>query len=248
MTIINVKKGRTFNGMNAVLLLSIFLFFVSKILGQEVPLNKYGLKVVNDFNLFEKQIEEDSSKSLIDLEQLIPGIFIDVRYACENNFAKTKFYENPKIFLRLPAAVALQKIQKELLQQNLSLKIFDAYRPYSVTEKMWEFVHDARYAADPKTGSRHNRACAVDVTLVDLKTKIELEMPTPYDDFTEKAHHDYNDLSENVLKNRELLKNMMTKYGFEILDSEWWHYDFSGWKNFELLDIPFEELERNLNK
>lgn len=227
----------------------VFIFlFLNANYAQDIPNNSYGLPVVRDSALYHQLIKLDSTKELIDLERFIPGLFIDVRYACENNFAKTKFYESPKIFLRLPAAVALQKIQKELLQQNLSLKIFDAYRPYSVTEKMWEFVHDARYAADPKTGSRHNRACAVDVTLVDLRTKTELEMPTPYDDFTEKAHHDYNDLSEYVLMNRELLKTMMTKYGFEILDSEWWHYDFSSWKNYELLDIPFEALERNPSK
>ncbi len=217
--------------------------FLAASYAQEIPNNKYGLPVVNDFALYQEQIKKDSAKALIDIEKFIPGLFIDVRYASENNFAKTKFYESQKIFLRLPGAVALKKIQEELLQQNISLKIFDAYRPYSVTEKMWEFVHDARYAADPKTGSRHNRACAVDVTLIDLQTKNELAMPTPYDDFTEKAHHDYNDLSETVLKNRELLKTIMIKYGFESLDSEWWHYDFSGWKNFELLDIPFEELE-----
>lgn len=223
------------------------LLFISLFLAasyaQEIPKNSYGLSVLSDPALYYQFIKLDSSKELIDLEKYIPGIIIDARYATENNFAKTKFYESSKIFLRLPAAVALKKIQQELVRQNISLKIFDAYRPYSVTEKMWEFVHDARYAADPKTGSRHNRACAVDVTLVDLKTKTELEMPTPYDDFTEKAHHDYNDLSETVLKNRELLKTIMTKYGFEILDSEWWHYDFSGWKNFELLNIPFEEVE-----
>jgi len=209
---------------------------------QEVPANKYGLKVVNEFSTYQLQIEKDTSKALIDLEKFILGIITDVRYATENNFAKTKFYESEKVFLRLPAAVALKKIEEELSKQNLSLKVFDAYRPYSVTEKMWEFVHDARYAASPATGSRHNRACAVDATLVDLTTKKELEMPTPYDDFTDKAHHDYNDLPENILNNRELLKTVMTKYGFEALDSEWWHYDFSGWKNFELLDIQFEDL------
>ena len=220
-------------------------FFLAASYAQEIPKNSYGLSVVSDSALYHQLIKQDSTKELIDLEKFIPGLFIDVRYATENNFAKTKFYESQKVFLRSPAAVALNKIQKELLQQNISLKIYDAYRPYSVTEKMWEFVHDARYAADPKTGSRHNRACAVDVTLVDIKTKNELEMPTPYDDFTEKAHHNYNNLSENILKNRELLKTVMTKYGFESLDSEWWHYDFSGWKNFELLNIPFEELDKN---
>ena len=222
----------------------VFIYLIFAVsYAQEIPKNSYGIAVVNDSALYHQLIKQDSTKALIDLEKFIPGLFIDVRYASENNFAKTKFYENAKIFLRLPAGIALKKIQEELLKQNLSLKIFDAYRPYSVTEKMWEFVHDARYAADPKTGSRHNRACAVDVTLVDLKTNSALEMPTPYDDFTEKAHHNYNNLPGNILKNRELLKTIMMKYGFETITSEWWHYDFSGWKNFELLDIPFENLE-----
>ncbi|MFA6597489.1 MAG: M15 family metallopeptidase [Ignavibacteriaceae bacterium] len=223
----------------------LLFLFVTAGYTQKISINNYGLAVVDNFALYQKQIDKDSTKALIDLEKYIPGILVDVRYATENNFAKTKFYESEKVFLRLPAAVALKKIQKELLKKNLSLKIFDAYRPYSVTEKMWEFVHDDRYAASPKTGSRHNRACAVDVTLVDLQTKTELEMPTPYDDFTEKAHHDYAKLPENILKNRALLKTIMTKYGFESITSEWWHYDFSGWKNFELLDIPFEDLEKH---
>jgi len=223
----------------------LLFLFITASYTQEIPTNNYGLAVVDNFALYQKQIEKDSTKALIDLEKFIPGIFVDVRYATENNFAKTKFYESEKVFLRLPAAVALKKIQKELLKKNLSLKIFDAYRPYSVTEKMWEFVHDDRYAASPKTGSRHNRACAVDVTLVDLQTKTELEMPTPYDDFTEKAHHDYAKLPENILKNRALLKAIMGKYGFESITSEWWHYDFSGWKNYELLDISFEALEKH---
>jgi len=211
---------------------------------QEIPKNKYGLSVVNDFGLYQTQIKKDSAKALVDLQKFIPGIFIDVRYATENNFAKTKFYESQKVFLRAPAAAALKKIQKELSQQNISLKIYYAYRPYSVTEKMWEFVHDDRYAADPKSGSRHNRACAVDVTLVDLKTKKEFAMPTPYDNFTVKAHHSYSNLPRKILANRKLLKTIMTKFGFETITSEWWHYDFSGWKNFELLDIPFESLEK----
>lgn len=224
-------------------LVFIFLFITANY-AQEIPKNRYGLPVVSNVALYQDQIKKDSAKELIDLEKFIPNLFIDVRYATENNFAKTKFYNSQKTFLRLPAAVALKKIQEELLQKNISLKIFDAYRPYSVTEKMWKFVHDDRYAANPKTGSRHNRACAVDVTLVDLQTKNELEMPTPYDNFTQKAHHNYNNLPKKILKNRALLKVMMTKYGFESITSEWWHYDFTGWKKFELLDIPFEYLEK----
>jgi len=221
----------------------LLFFFVCGTNAQEIPTNKYGLQVVRNFSLYSRLVAADSNKLLVDLQKVIPGLCVDVRYASENNFAKTKFYESQKVFLRLPAAEALKTIQRELKQEHLALKIFDAYRPYSVTEKMWEFVHDARYAADPKTGSRHNRGCAVDVTLVEEGSCNELTMPTPYDDFTEKAHQDFMYLPKEVIGNRERLKEVMVKYGFVPLDSEWWHFDFSGWKKFELLDIPFETLE-----
>lgn len=210
---------------------------------QTIPKNKYGLEVVNRVELYNVIAQTDSNKLLVDLEKFIPGIKIDVRYATKNNFTGKVLYQSARTFMRLPAAKALVKIQNELKGKGLALKIYDAYRPYAITEILWENVKDDRYAADPKKGSRHNRGCAVDLTLINLKTGEELEMPTPYDDFTIRAHHAFMDLPENILSNRKTLKTLMEKYGFESITSEWWHYDFKGWKNFELLDIPFEELD-----
>jgi D-alanyl-D-alanine dipeptidase len=151
-------------------------------------------------------------------------------------------YKSPKAYLRRPVAEALFKIEKELNSKGLGLKVYDAYRPYSATLKFYEVFPDTSFVASPRKGSRHNRGCAVDVTIIDLKTGKELEMPTSFDDFTEKASQSYMKLPENAIKNRKLLSEIMTKYGFVKYEPEWWHYDFKGWENFGLMDIPFEEL------
>jgi len=126
----------------------------------------------------------------------------------------------------------------------MGIKIWDAYRPYSVTEKMWELVKDDRYAADPKFGSGHNRGIAVDLTIIDLSTGKELDMGTGFDNFSDTAHHDFKNLPANVLQNRLVLRSVMEKHGFKALETEWWHYYFINGKDYELLDIPFEELYR----
>ena len=140
--------------------------------------------------------EEDSSRLLIDLEKFIPGIKLDVRYATKNNFFGAAVYEVEKAFLRLPAAKALKKVQQELNKKGLGLKIFDAYRPYSVTVKFYEKYPDTNFVASAWKGSLHNRGCAVDLTVIDLKSGEEIEMPTEYDDFTERAGINYSNLPE----------------------------------------------------
>jgi D-alanyl-D-alanine dipeptidase len=144
-------------------------------------------------------------------------------------------------FLRKPAALALQKVQEELKKQQLSLKIWDAYRPYSVTLKMWDLIHDDRYVADPAKGSGHNRGIAVDLTIISLKDGKELDMGTNFDNFTDTAHQDFKNLPENVLNNRKLLRNLMVANGFKIFDTEWWHY-YYGEGEFNILDVSFDEL------
>ena len=127
---------------------------------------------------------------------------------------------------------------------GIGLKIFDAYRPYSVTEKMWEPIKDERYVADPKKGSGHNRGIAVDLTLINLKTKVELPMGTGYDNFSDTAHSTFMALPVEILQNRNLLKNIMEKNGFKVLETEWWHYSFTDAKDFELMDISFKKLKK----
>lgn len=206
-----------------------------------LPTNQYGLRVVPDAAAYERLARADPGKRLVDLSTL--GIPLDIRYATESNFMKKQLYPVAKAWLRAPAARALAGVQRELAARGVGIKVFDAYRPYRVTEAMWEPIRNPDYVADPAKGSRHNRGAAVDLTLIDLQSGLELAMPTPYDDFTPRAAHAFSDLPPDVLANRKLLLDVMTRHGFEPLPSEWWHYDFAGWHDFELMDVPLEDLE-----
>jgi len=135
-------------------------------------------------------------------------------------------------------------VQKELNENGVGLKIFDAYRPYSVTVKFWELVHDERYVANPSKGSGHNRGIAVDLTIINLKTGRELNMGTGFDNFSDTAHQTFTSLPEEILQNRVLLKSTMEKYGFKALDTEWWHFFLTDGSRFEILDIEFKKLKK----
>jgi len=176
-------------------------------------------------------------EDLVDVEKLIPGIVLDIRYATTNNFTGQRLYPSAKCYLRRAAAEKLRTAQAELATSGYGLKIFDGYRPLSVQRKMWEVFPQPGYVADPKKGSRHNRGAAVDVTLIRLADGSELTMPTPYDDFTERAHRNFADLPEEAIRNRNLLEAVLTKRGFVGLPTEWWHFDDADWKNYPLLDI-----------
>lgn len=203
----------------------------------------HELGVISNPRIYKTIVEGFPEKRMVDIETYIPGITLDIRYATKNNFTGSKIYKEKKAFLRQVAAEALIKVQNQLNEQGLGLKIFDTYRPYAATVKFYQVYPDTNFVAAPWRGSKHNRGCAVDVTIIDLETKKELPMPTAFDAFTEKASHNYNDLPDTLLKNRELLRNAMTENGFLTIPNEWWHYDFQGWEDFELLDISFAELE-----
>jgi len=205
-----------------------------------IPPNQYGLAVVPDLATYERLVRAEPDKQLIDLESL--RIPLDVRYATADNFMKKQLYPVAKAYLRAPAARALVEVQRELAQRGIGIKVFDAYRPYRVTVAMWEPIRNTDYVADPAKGSRHNRGAAVDLTLIDLETGKEASMPTPYDDFTPRAAHAFQELPAEVLANRAILREVMTKHGFVPFESEWWHYDFKGWERFELMDIALDEL------
>jgi len=207
--------------------------------------NPYGLKIVDNMTVYKKSIIDNPSNKLVDLEKAINKVVLDIRYATTNNFTHQRLYSAPKALVRQPVADALQKIQMELKVKGIGLKIFDAYRPYAITLQFYKVYPDTTFVASPRTGSRHNRGCAVDLTLVDLKSGKELEMPTPFDDFTAKAAQAATNLPPKALKNRQLLREIMKKYGFSPLASEWWHYDFNGWQNYPLMDLSFEELSSN---
>src|SRR5258705_7952788 len=185
---------------------------------------------------------------MIELKTLMPSLKYDLRYATTNNFMHRLMYPQKTnvTFLRLPAAISLQKVQQELNEKGLGLKIFDAYRPYSVTVKFWELIKDERYVANPAKGSGHNRGIAVDLTIFNLKTGEELNMGTGFDNFTNTAHQTFTDLPEEVLQNRGLLRTTMEKYGFKAFDTEWWHYFLNNGDKFEILDIDFKKLKKDL--
>jgi zinc D-Ala-D-Ala dipeptidase len=205
--------------------------------------NPYGLFIITNPEHYKNSIRDNPSNKLVDIAHFIPGLELDIRYAGTNNFTGRQVYEQPRAFLRLPVARALQSVNDDLNQIGLGLKVFDAYRPYSATLKFYEVIGDTNFVAAPWHGSRHNRGCAVDVTLIDLASGEELEMPTVFDDFSEKAALDFPDLSDTVIANRNLLIQAMIKHGFKTYPYEWWHFDFDGWEEFDLMDISFEILD-----
>jgi D-alanyl-D-alanine dipeptidase len=203
---------------------------------------KYGLKVTG-LEEYRKTVRIDPKKELVDLGTFVPGIVLDIRYATTNNFTKEKIYNLAKAYARRPVAESLRKVQAELNKKGLGIKIFDAYRPYKATVRFYEVYRDTTYVASPYRGSRHNRGCALDLTVIDLKTGEELKMPTEYDSFTKQAWPSTPMKDPVVKANRAMLIEIMERNGFRVNSSEWWHFDFKGWKNYEVLDIDFEELQ-----
>lgn len=171
------------------------------------------------------------------VQAINPRIRVDLRYATTNNFSKQQLYPTGiACYVRRTVAEKLDKVQRELETMGLGLKLYDGYRPLSVQKTMWELIRDERYVANPVNGSRHNRGAAVDLTLVRLDDGQELPMPTEFDDFTEKAHRNYQNLSAEQLKNRTLLQTIMEKHGFIGLATEWWHFDDKNWQHFPITD------------
>ena len=182
---------------------------------------------------------------LVDVEKLIPSVCIDIRYATKDNFMKMAVYSSAKCYLRRECAEKLRCVQEDLKEMGLGLKIWDAYRPLNVQRILWDITTDKQYVADPNgKGSNHNRGAAVDLTLIKLDTKEELEMPTPFDEFSIRAHSNTTDgISEVAMKNRSLLNDCMSKHKFEQLPHEWWHFNFYNCSECELMDINFEDIK-----
>ncbi|WP_207492707.1 M15 family metallopeptidase [Aridibaculum aurantiacum] len=194
--------------------------------------------------MYKKLVKADTSIRMVALKNFIHPLYTSLVYATPANFTKTVLYHDPEVFVRVEVARALAKVQEELKKKDLSLLFFDAYRPYSTTVKMWQVVPDERYAANPRKGSGHNRGAAVDVTLADLSNGKAVPMPTAFDDFSEKAHHNYMKLGKKVLENRKLLRTIMEKHGFRALETEWWHYSFpNAASKYHLMDLSFQQLE-----
>ena len=179
-----------------------------------------------------------SLKPLVDIKDANDKIVLEIRYATVNNFTKKNIYKTDVCYIHEDVAISLNKVQKHLEKQNLGLKIFDGYRPIWAQQILFDVLPDERYVGNPKKITRHTRGTAVDVTLINLVDKTELAMPTGFDSFEKKAHLDFEDLSDEIKKNRKLLQDVMINIGgFEPLPNEWWHFDFKNWQNYPVLKI-----------
>jgi len=222
------------------LLLTFLLFIQASVLCAQQ--NPYGLAIISNKQDYQKSVSKDPNKALVDIKKAVPGVVLDIRYATKNNFMKQVMYPSARAFARKPVVEQLKKIQAELKKKGYGLKIFDAYRPYAITVAFYQKASDKNFVAHPKSGSRHNRGCAVDLSIIDLKTGKEVPMPTAYDSFSPTAAADYQQLPAGIKKNRDFLISVMQKHGFRVMYNEWWHYDFKGWEQYELMDIPFQKL------
>jgi D-alanyl-D-alanine dipeptidase len=205
---------------------------------------QYGLTPIT-YNEYKESLKASPQKELVDLEKFIPGIVLDIRYATANNFTHAKIYNLAKAYARKPVAEALKRAQLEFGKMGLGIKIYDSYRPYSATVKFFELMNgDTTYVASPYHGSRHNRGCAVDMTIVNLRTGKELAMPSLYDAMQKESWPSTPVADPEVRKNRDILITTMEKNGFKVYVTEWWHFDFTGWEKFEVMNIDFEKLEK----
>jgi D-alanyl-D-alanine dipeptidase len=183
---------------------------------------------------------------LVELVRLDPTIHLDIRYATANNFAKRAVYRQARAFLQRPAAEALVRVHRALAAEGYGIVVFDGYRPWSVTRHFWEIVtpqdRERGFVANPAKGSKHNRGCAVDLSLYRLSTGAEAEMPSVYDEFSDRASPKYAGGPAELLARRDLLRAAMEKEGFEVDPGEWWHYNYKDWRSYPILDIPFEKI------
>lgn len=222
-------------------LLLLFTFSLSAC-AQNNAQNKHGLKVINDFKTYKAEVAKNPNLELVEIKKAIPSVVLEIRYATINNFMGQVMYKQARAFARKPVVEKLKLIQAELKKKGYGLKIYDGYRPYAVTVSFYEKATDKNFVANPAKGSKHNRGCAVDLSIIDLKTGKDVPMPTPYDSFEEAAAPHYSNLPAHIIKNRDFLINTMQANGFKVIYNEWWHFDFIGWQDYDLMDIPFEKL------
>lgn len=190
-------------------------------------------KIITQKITTEKEPENDE---YVLVKKYIPDIYVELRYATENNFTGVKIYDFTEAYLRYGTVKKLAQVQKELKQQGYSLKIWDAYRPFEAQQKLWEVYPDPNYVANPANGmKKHNLGGTVDITMVAADGTV-ISMPTEFDDFSLKADRDYSDIEdEEAVKNVMILQNAMENNGFTGYQGEWW--DYSDTVEYEAVDF-----------
>jgi zinc D-Ala-D-Ala dipeptidase len=182
---------------------------------------------------------------LRELVKLDPTIKLDIRYATRNNFLGRPVYKEARAFLQKPAAEALVRAHQKLKEQGYGIVVFDGYRPWSVTKIFWDVTPQDKkiFVADPSQGSRHNRGCAVDLSMYELAAGKIVQMPSEYDEMTERAHINYSCATQEAKHLREMLRSAMEGEGFAVYEPEWWHYDYKDWKQYPIQNIPFSKIK-----
>jgi len=226
------------------------LLLLQPVFAQQVSFHITPLRPVEELRaeaLKQQPPHEDGAfrkPDLVELVTLDPTIKLDVRYATTNNFLGTPVYTQGRAFLQRPAAEALVRANHELMALGYGLIIHDGYRPWYVTRIFWDATPDDKkiFVANPQEGSKHNRGCAVDLSLYDLKTGAEVEMPSGYDEMSERAYADYPGGTDEERARRAVLRQAMEKQGFKVIPTEWWHFDYEDWKQYPILNVKFEDL------
>ena len=192
-----------------------------------------------------KTPEATRTADLVELVKLDPTIKLDIRYAGTNNFLGKPVYKESRAFLQRPAAEALVKAHRELARSGYGLLIHDGYRPWAITKLFWDMTSgfQREFVADPKTGSKHNRGAAVDLTIYDLATGQAVEMPGAYDEMTPRSYPDYTGGTAEQRARRDLLRKAMESHDFTVEPNEWWHFNYKDWKEYPILDIAFSEIK-----
>jgi D-alanyl-D-alanine dipeptidase len=181
---------------------------------------------------------------LVELTKLDPTIKLDIRYATSNNFLSTPVYTQPAAYMQRPAAEAVVRVHRALASQGYGLLIHDAYRPWWVTKVFWEATPPSlrEFVADPAQGSRHNRGCAVDLTLYDLRSGEAVQMPGVYDEMSPRSYPNYSGGERAARERRDLLRRAMEREGFSVYDTEWWHFDFKDWREYPIVNRDFASV------
>jgi D-alanyl-D-alanine dipeptidase len=181
---------------------------------------------------------------LVELVTLDPSIKLDIRYATSNNFTGKPVYTEARAFLQREAALALVRVNEKLKKQGYGILVYDGYRPWSITKIFWQVTPKSKkaFVANPKIGSKHNRGCAVDVSLYSLATGKAVEMATDFDDMNDLANIYYKGGTAEQQHLNHLLIITMDEEGFTVLSKEWWHFDYKGWQKYRICDVPFVAL------
>ncbi len=182
--------------------------------------------------------------NLVELIHLDPTLKLDIRYATKNNFLGKRVYKQARAFLQKDAAYQLINAHKELKKLGFGILVYDGYRPWSVTKVFWDLTpsNKKNFVANPKKGSKHNRGCAVDISLFNLQTGNPVIMPSDFDAFGKSAYSNFKGGTKQSRTMRDLLISKMTLFGFQVEKNEWWHFNYKDWRSYKIENIPFEKL------